>query len=81
LAGAELLPAERPADRVDPFLAAARRQHTILVDACSGNHKPRPGMPRFDVLNSSISTACARAGVEPEEIDYDVHHLHVDHVG
>src|SRR3981189_1939523 len=21
-------------------------KHTILIDACSGNHKPRPGMPR-----------------------------------
>ena len=27
-------------------------KHTILVDACSGNHKPRPGMPRFNMLNT-----------------------------
>src|SRR5258708_13154772 len=26
-------------------------KYTILVDSCSGNHKPRPGMPRFDMLN------------------------------
>jgi hypothetical protein len=27
-------------------------KYTILVDACSGNHKPRPGMPRFNMLNT-----------------------------
>ena len=27
-------------------------KYTILIDACSGNHKPRPGMPRFDMLNT-----------------------------
>ena len=43
---------ERPADDLDPFLAAADGKHTILVDACSGNHKPRPGMPRFDMLDT-----------------------------
>ena len=25
-------------------------KYTVLIDACSGNHKPRPGMPRFDML-------------------------------
>ena len=57
-------------------------KHTILVDACSGNHKPRPGMPRFDMLNSKYLDRLREAGVEPEEIDYVMcTHLHVDHVG
>ena len=57
-------------------------KHTILVDACSGNHKPRPGMPRFDMLNSQYLERLREAGVEPEEIDFVMcTHLHVDHVG
>ena len=57
-------------------------KHTILVDACSGNHKPRPGMPRFDMLNSKYLERLREAGVEPEEIDFVMcTHLHVDHVG
>ena len=56
--------------------------HTILVDACSGNHKPRPGMPRFDMLNTQYLERLREAGVEPEEIDFVMcTHLHVDHVG
>jgi glyoxylase-like metal-dependent hydrolase (beta-lactamase superfamily II) len=57
-------------------------KHTILVDACSGNHKPRPGMPRFDMLNTQYLERLREAGVEPEEIDFVMcTHLHVDHVG
>jgi glyoxylase-like metal-dependent hydrolase (beta-lactamase superfamily II) len=57
-------------------------KHTILVDACSGNHKPRPGMPRFDMLNSQYLERLREAGVEPEQIDFVMcTHLHVDHVG
>jgi glyoxylase-like metal-dependent hydrolase (beta-lactamase superfamily II) len=57
-------------------------KYTILVDACSGNHKPRPGMPRFDMLNSKYLERLREAGVEPEEIDFVMcTHLHVDHVG
>ena len=37
-------------------------KYTILVDACSGNHKPRPGMPRFDMLNTQVSRPPARGG-------------------
>ena len=57
-------------------------KHTVLVDACSGNHKPRPGMPRFDMLNSKYLDRLREAGVQPEEIDFVMcTHLHVDHVG
>lgn len=55
---------------------------TILVDACSGNHKPRPGMPRFDMLNTDYLDRLRRVGVQPEDIDLVLcTHLHVDHVG
>src|ERR1700730_12839184 len=55
---------------------------TILVDACRRNHKPRSGMPRFDMLNSQYLERLREAGVEPEEIDFVMcTHLHVDHVG
>jgi glyoxylase-like metal-dependent hydrolase (beta-lactamase superfamily II) len=57
-------------------------KYTILVDACSGNHKPRPGMPRFDMLNTKYLDRLREAGVQPEEIDFVMcTHLHVDHVG
>ena len=57
-------------------------KHTILVDACSGNHKPRPGMPRFNMLNTQYLERLREAGVQPEEIDFVMcTHLHVDHVG
>jgi glyoxylase-like metal-dependent hydrolase (beta-lactamase superfamily II) len=57
-------------------------KHTILIDTCSGNHKPRPGMPRFDMLDSPWLDRLAAAGVRPEDIDIVMcTHLHVDHVG
>ena len=57
-------------------------KHTILVDACSGNHKSRPGMPRFDMLDTKYLDRLREAGVQPEEIDFVMcTHLHVDHVG
>lgn len=57
-------------------------KYTILVDSCSGNHKPRPGMPRFDMLNTKYLERLREAGVEPEQIDFVMcTHLHVDHVG
>ena len=57
-------------------------KYTILVDACSGNHKPRPGMPRFDMLDTKYLERLREAGVKPEEIDFVMcTHLHVDHVG
>jgi glyoxylase-like metal-dependent hydrolase (beta-lactamase superfamily II) len=57
-------------------------RHTVLIDACSGNHKPRPGMPRFDMLNSPWLDRLAAAGARPEQVDFVMcTHLHVDHVG
>jgi len=57
-------------------------RHAILIDACSGNHKPRPGSPRFDMLDTRYLERLKETGVEPEEIDFVLcTHLHVDHVG
>lgn len=57
-------------------------RHTILVDACVGNDKPRPGRPAFHMRNFSYLADLAAAGIQPEEIDYVMcTHLHIDHVG
>jgi hypothetical protein len=48
-------------------------KYTILVDACSGNHKPRPGMPRFDMLNSQYLDRLREAGVQRGDRLRDVH--------
>jgi glyoxylase-like metal-dependent hydrolase (beta-lactamase superfamily II) len=56
--------------------------HTILVDTCVGNDKPRPYQPAFDHLNLPYLSDLAAAGVRPEEIDFVLcTHLHIDHVG
>lgn len=56
--------------------------HTILVDACCGNHKHRPESPHFHQLNSPYLERLSCAGVKPEDVDYVLcTHLHVDHVG
>src|SRR5258708_39718815 len=58
------------------------RHHTILVGSCAGNHKNRPGLPRFYQLNLPFLERLAEAGASPESVD-DVMctHLHVDHCG
>ncbi|MSP31449.1 MAG: MBL fold metallo-hydrolase [Pseudolabrys sp.] len=57
-------------------------RHVVLIDSCSGNHKPRPEMARYDMLNTSYLENLKAAGVQPEEIDFVLcTHLHVDHVG
>ena len=57
-------------------------RHVVLIDSCSGNHKPRPEMARYDMLNTSDLENLKAAGVQPEEIDFVLcTHLHVDHVG
>ncbi|QQS13147.1 MAG: MBL fold metallo-hydrolase [Rhodospirillales bacterium] len=57
-------------------------RHTILIDTCNGNHKPRPGMPRFDMLDTPYLDRLKAAGVAPEQVDFVMcTHLHVDHVG
>lgn len=56
--------------------------HTIVVDACVGNHKSRPGTPGFDGLDEPYLARLAQAAVRPEEVDYVLcTHLHADHVG
>ena len=56
---------------------------TVLIDACNGNHKPRPligivdRLERPDYLNN-----LAALGLRPEDIDLVMcTHLHFDHVG
>ncbi|MDP6706598.1 MAG: MBL fold metallo-hydrolase [Alphaproteobacteria bacterium] len=57
-------------------------RHTILVDTCVGNDKPRPGRPMFDHLNGPYLADLAAAGIQPEEVDFVLcTHLHVDHAG
>jgi glyoxylase-like metal-dependent hydrolase (beta-lactamase superfamily II) len=65
---------------IQSFLIRTRR-HTILVDTCIGNHKPRT-RPRNDRQQFPYMARLAAAGVKPEEIDFVMcTHLHVDHVG
>jgi glyoxylase-like metal-dependent hydrolase (beta-lactamase superfamily II) len=59
------------------------RHHTILVDTCVGDHKPRPRRPFWHMqkLNTFLPRLAA-AGVTPEDVDYVMcTHLHWDHVG
>jgi glyoxylase-like metal-dependent hydrolase (beta-lactamase superfamily II) len=57
-------------------------KHVILIDTCCGNHKPRPGMPRYDMLNIPYLDRLKAANVTPEQVDFVMcTHLHVDHVG
>ena len=57
--------------------------HTILVDSCVGNHKPRPGRPFWDMKSDDTwERNLAAAGVAVQDIDYVMcTHMHVDHVG
>ena len=57
-------------------------RHTILLDCCAGNHKERPGFPRFHRLDTPFLDRLRRAGAAPEAIDIVLcTHLHSDHVG
>jgi len=57
--------------------------HTILIDSCVGNDKPRPTRPFWDRLKSdTYMRGLAAAGIAVENIDFVMcTHLHVDHVG
>ena len=58
------------------------RHHTILVDTCSGNDKPRPDKPRYHMKSWPYLENLAAIGVAPEQIDFVMcTHLHADHVG
>lgn len=55
---------------------------TILIDACVGNHKPRPARPKWHLMQTRYLERMAEAGVQPEQIDMVMcTHLHMDHVG
>ena len=57
-------------------------RHTVLLDSCAGNHKHRPGFPRFHQLDIPFLNRLRAAGVQPEEVDAVLcTHLHSDHVG
>lgn len=56
--------------------------HTILVDSCIGNDKPRP-RPAWNMKSDdTYMRALDGAGVSVDDIDFVMcTHLHVDHVG
>src|SRR5246127_5081647 len=58
-------------------------RHNILIDACVGNHKPRPARPFWNMLNSDrFEKGLAAAGLTVNDVDYvTCPHLHTDHVG
>jgi glyoxylase-like metal-dependent hydrolase (beta-lactamase superfamily II) len=57
--------------------------HTILIDSCVGNDKPRPTRPFWDRLKGdTYMRGLAEAGIGVDDIDFVMcTHLHVDHVG
>lgn len=57
-------------------------RHVVLIDACIGNHKRCPAIPRFHMRDEPWLERLAAAGVRPEEVDFVMcTHLHADHVG
>ncbi len=57
-------------------------QHTILVDTCIGNDKPRTSTPPWNNLQPPWLDNLRAMGVAPEDVDFVMcTHLHVDHVG
>jgi glyoxylase-like metal-dependent hydrolase (beta-lactamase superfamily II) len=57
--------------------------HTILIDSCIGNDKPRPQRPKWNMkTDDTYMRALSAAGLSVGDIDYVMcTHLHVDHVG
>src|SRR5690242_10109656 len=54
----------------------------ILIDACCGNSKVKPGRPFWDMLDVPFVERLAAAGARPDELEYVMcTHLHHDHVG
>ena len=57
------------------------RHHTILIDTCIGNDKPRQNK-NWNMRAGSFLDDLSAQGVAPEAVDYVMcTHLHVDHVG
>jgi glyoxylase-like metal-dependent hydrolase (beta-lactamase superfamily II) len=57
--------------------------HSILIDTCVGNDKPRPTRPFWNMMRSqAFERSLAAVGVGVADIDYVMcTHLHTDHVG
>ena len=57
--------------------------HTIMIDTCVGNHKPRPTRNFWNMMNSDrYEKNLAAAGFSVNDIDFVMcTHLHTDHVG
>jgi glyoxylase-like metal-dependent hydrolase (beta-lactamase superfamily II) len=57
--------------------------HTIMIDTCVGNHKPRPTRDFWNMMNSDrYEKNLAAAGFSVNDIDFVMcTHLHTDHVG
>jgi glyoxylase-like metal-dependent hydrolase (beta-lactamase superfamily II) len=57
--------------------------HTILIDSCIGNDKPRPLRPKWNMkTDDTYMRALKAAGLSVNDIDFVMcTHLHVDHVG
>jgi glyoxylase-like metal-dependent hydrolase (beta-lactamase superfamily II) len=57
--------------------------HTILIDSCIGNDKPRPLRPKWNMkTDDTYMRALAASGFSVGDIDFVMcTHLHVDHVG
>jgi glyoxylase-like metal-dependent hydrolase (beta-lactamase superfamily II) len=57
--------------------------HTILIDSCLGNDKPRPLRPKWNMkTDDTYMRALAASGFSVGDIDFVMcTHLHVDHVG
>jgi glyoxylase-like metal-dependent hydrolase (beta-lactamase superfamily II) len=58
-------------------------RHTILIDSCIGNDKPRPLRPKWNMkTDDTYMRALKSVEVSVEDIDFVMcTHLHVDHVG
>ena len=57
--------------------------HTILIDSCIGNDKPRPNRPKWNMKSDdTYMRGLNAAGFSVDDIDFVMcTHLHVDHVG
>jgi len=57
--------------------------HTIMIDSCVGNHKPRPTRSFWHMMNSDrYEKNLAASGFNVNDIDFVMcTHLHTDHVG
>ena len=57
--------------------------HTILIDSCIGNDKPRPRFPKWNMkTDDTYMRTLAAAGLSVDDINFVMcTHLHSDHVG